>query len=66
MQLIPSHYRGGAGADRFVMRADAAHDVIVDFDLWADQLDLSFYPRGIYWLVVEGRDQFWTMRILLN
>jgi len=44
MQLIPSHYRGGAGADRFVMRADAAHDVIVDFDPWADQLDLSFWP----------------------
>ncbi|MBU11106.1 MAG: hypothetical protein CML59_00190, partial [Rhodobacteraceae bacterium] len=35
---------GGAGADRFVMRADAAHDVIVDFDPWADQLDLSFWP----------------------
>ena len=26
------------------MRADAAHDVIVDFDPWADQLDLSFWP----------------------
>ncbi|MBT5854589.1 MAG: hypothetical protein HOH35_11505, partial [Rhodobacteraceae bacterium] len=26
------------------MRADAAHDVIVDFDLWVDQLDLSFWP----------------------
>lgn len=33
---------GRPGADRFVMRADAAHDVIVDFDPSADQLDLSF------------------------
>ena len=36
----------GAGADRFVMRADAVHDVIVDFDLRVDQLDFDALVDG--------------------
>lgn len=32
---------GGAGADLFVMRGDGQRDVIADFDLSADRIDLS-------------------------
>ena len=35
---------GGAGADVFVMRADGQRDVIADFTLGEDWLDLSLWP----------------------
>jgi Ca2+-binding RTX toxin-like protein len=35
---------GGAGADVFVLRADGQRDVIADFTLGEDRLDLSLWP----------------------
>ena len=35
---------GGSGADVFVLAADGARDVIVDFDATQDKIDLSFIP----------------------
>lgn len=35
---------GGAGADIFVLRADGKRDVIADFTLGEDRLDLSLWP----------------------
>ncbi|MDR9395217.1 MAG: calcium-binding protein [Roseovarius sp.] len=36
--------RGGPGADLFVLRADGARDMIADFTLGEDRLDLSLWP----------------------
>lgn len=36
---------GGAGADIFVLAADGAHDVVADFQLGIDRLDLSAWGR---------------------
>lgn len=38
---------GGAGADTFVMRADGTRDVILDFEITRDRLDLSAWA-GVY------------------
>ncbi|MGR3649780.1 MAG: M10 family metallopeptidase C-terminal domain-containing protein, partial [Shimia sp.] len=38
---------GGDGADIFVLGADGAHDVITDFEVGVDQIDLSLMP-GLY------------------
>ncbi|WP_270725249.1 calcium-binding protein [Shimia sp. Alg240-R146] len=38
---------GGDGADIFVIGADGAHDVITDFQVGEDQIDLSLMP-GLY------------------
>ncbi|WP_141102068.1 calcium-binding protein [Oceanicola sp. 22II-s10i] len=36
---------GGAGEDTFVLRADGARDVILDFEIGQDRLDLSAWTR---------------------
>ncbi|WP_193749966.1 calcium-binding protein [Shimia sp. SK013] len=38
---------GGDGADIFVIGADGAHDIITDFEVGVDQIDLSLMP-GLY------------------
>lgn len=35
---------GGAGADLFIMTADGARDIITDFTIGEDRLDLSLWP----------------------
>jgi len=35
---------GGNGADVFILRADGSHDLIADFEMGIDRLDLSSWP----------------------
>lgn len=48
---------GGPGADIFVFMPDGQSDVVNDFEVGIDRIDLSYYP-GLYWwgdLEIEAR-----------